>query len=275
MTRQLKSGIYLHRYQNNDLSREDKIHAPHRDTHALFNFAEQGSGRFLVDFKMHQLTAPVIVMVFPGQVHYIEACKNVTGWSIAFDPTLMGQELSQRLEQIFKSPLSIQKEGNLYKQLLTMLQLLQQFSESATTTEQSAAMQGLFVSMLQWLAGTLRARCAASHPASDRAKEIELGFKALLQRHFMEHKRPGFYSAQLRISTAHLGDTIKSLTGKSITTHIQEISLLEAKRHLYNTSLSVKEICFLVGYDDPVHFGKLFKKHCGLTPLAFRKKIRE
>ena len=79
----------------------------------------------------------------------------------------------------------------------------------------------------------------------------------------------------MNISTTHLGDTIKTMTGKSVTAHIQEMSLLEAKRYLYKTDLSIKEISFLVGYEDPVHFGKLFKKLCTVTPLEFRKQIRE
>lgn len=270
-----KSGIFMHHYVNEDLRQADNIHVPHRDTHALFNFATGGSCNFLLDFKKYTLTAPVIVMVFPGQVHYIDHCKNVTGWSIAFDPLLMDAELAQTLECIFKDPFALDADCSLYNQLVQLLQLLEQINRQANGSEQTAALQGLFVSTLQWVAGSLKDSCAQTAKVKDRSKAIELHFKTLLQAHFVSHKKPGFYSEQMNISTAHLGDTIKAMTGKSVTAHIQEISLLEAKRHLYKTDLSIKEICFLVGYDDPVHFGKLFKKTCGVTPLEFRKQIRE
>lgn len=270
-----KSGIFMHHYVNEDLLRADNIHEPHRDTHALFNFAIQGSCNFLLDFKKYTLTAPVIVMVFPGQVHYIDHCKNVTGWSIAFDPLLMDPALAQTLQCIFQAPLPIDPDSSIHRELVQLLQLLKQFNSQASGNEQTAAFQGLFVSLLQWTAGSLKVTCPETGKAKDRSRAIELHFKTLLQKHFVRHKKPGFYSEQMNISTAHLGDTIKSMTGKSVTAHIQEMSLLDAKRYLYKTDLSIKEICFLVGYDDPVHFGKLFKKFCGVTPLEFRKQIRE
>lgn len=272
---QAKSGIFLHHYDNEDLGRMESIHEPHRDTHALFNFATEGSCDFLVDFKEHVLKAPVVVMVFPGQVHYIKHCKNISGWSIAFDPLLMTLELSQTLEGLFHSPLRISSQDPFYQQLTQMMQLLQQICRQASGSEQTAALQGFFVSILQWTAGSLKATAGRTAKIKDRSKAIELHFKSLLQVHYVGHKKPGFYSEQMNISTAHLGDTIKAMTGKSVTTHIQEMSLLEAKRSLYKTDLSIKEISFLVGYEDPVHFGKLFKKCCGLTPLEFRKQIRE
>lgn len=50
---------------------------------------------------------------------------------------------------------------------------------------------------------------------------------------------------------------------------------MEAKRLLYFTDNTVKEIAYEVGYDEPVYFGKLFKKITKLTPLEFRKKFRD
>jgi len=270
-----KAGLLLHQYDKEDLSRNDVIFEPHRDTHAIFNFATAGSCTFLLDFERYALKAPVVVMVFPGQVHQIEQCINVSGWSIAFDPLLMNAELTQTLECIFQAPLSIEGGSNFYQEMLQFLSILTKIYEQAGGVEQTAALQGLFISMLQWTAGNLKQSCHCSTKITDRAGFIVSSFKSLLQAHYVTHKQPGFYSEQLNISTTHLGDTIKSLTGKSVSTHIQQISLLQAKRYLYKTDLSIKEICFLVGYDDPVHFGKLFKKHCQLTPLEFRKQIRE
>ena len=270
-----KSGIHLQRFVDENLNRSDKIHEPHRDTHVLFNFSVKGTGRFFLDFKTYTLISPVVMMVFPGQVHYIDDCQRVTGWSIAFDPLLMGPELQQALECVFKEPLPLTGNCDLYQELQHYFKLLAPIYAQAKGSDQTAALQGLLVSMLHWVAGTLKEHCAKNIDAKDRSKAIELHFKSLLQKHFIDHKKPAFYSEQMSISTAHLGDTIKTMTGKPVTQHIQEISLLEAKRHLFNSSLTIKEICFLVGYDDPVHFGKIFKKHTGMTPLEFRKQIRE
>jgi len=270
-----KSGIMVMHFENEDLTRQDRIFEAHRDTHALFNFATTGRCSFLLDFKKHQLEAPVLLMVFPGQVHQIEHCTGVTGYSIGFDPLLMTPELTKTLECIFQSPLPLDVSTDFYQELNQLLALLYTMYDKASGSEQTAAFQSLLISTLQWTAGQLKRNCSCQSPATDRARTIEADFKSLLQEHYVKHKRPSFYSERLNISTTHLGDTLKTLTGKSITQHIQELSFLDAKRYLYNTDLSIKEICFLVGYDDPVHFGKLFKRHCQLTPLEFRKQIRE
>ncbi|MCZ8216998.1 MAG: helix-turn-helix domain-containing protein, partial [Cyclobacteriaceae bacterium] len=73
----------------------------------------------------------------------------------------------------------------------------------------------------------------------------------------------------------HLNDTVKAFTSNSVSTHIQQISILEAKRQLYFTNKSVKEIAYDLGYDEPVYFGKLFKKITNHTPLAFRQQFRD
>ena len=97
----------------------------------------------------------------------------------------------------------------------------------------------------------------------------------LTKEHFKIWKQPAQYAAALSISTAHLNDTVKSLTGSPVSVHIQEASIMEAKRLLYFTANSVKEIAYEVGYEEPVYFGKLFKKVTNLTPLEFRKKFRD
>jgi len=271
----VKSGMMVMRFNNDELTGQDIIFEAHRDTHALFNFATSGKCSFLLDFKKHQLEGPVLLMIFPGQVHQIEHCTEVSGYSIGFDPLLMNPELTKTLECIFKEPLPLEAGTPFYKELCQLLDLLYTMFEKASGSEQTAAFQSLLISLLQWTAGQLKPCCSCQSQISDRARKIEADFKSLLQEHYIKHKRPSFYSEKLNISTTHLGDTLKSLTGRSITQHIQELSFLDAKRYLYNTDLSIKEICFLVGYDDPVHFGKLFKKHCQLTPVEFRKQIRE
>ena len=67
---------------------------------------------------------------------------------------------------------------------------------------------------------------------------------------------------------------MKALTGFPVSVHIQQASILEAKRLLYFTDKSVKEVSYEVGYDEPVYFGKLFKKVTNLTPLQFRQQFR-
>ncbi|MEZ0453718.1 helix-turn-helix domain-containing protein [Sphingobacterium thalpophilum] len=65
---------------------------------------------------------------------------------------------------------------------------------------------------------------------------------------------------------------MKDVTGQTVSQHIQDRVILEAKRLLYHSDKSVKEIAFELGYDDYPYFSRLFAKNTGISALAFRNK---
>jgi AraC family transcriptional activator of pobA len=76
---------------------------------------------------------------------------------------------------------------------------------------------------------------------------------------------------QLNLSPHYLSDLLRSLTGQSAQQHIQDRIIQKAKEYLSLTSLSVAEIAYLLGFERPQSFNKLFKRKTETSPLAFRK----
>jgi AraC-like DNA-binding protein len=105
-----------------------------------------------------------------------------------------------------------------------------------------------------------------------RADSITKAFRAKLDRDFITRKRPADYAEGLNISVAYLNECVRSATGLSVTHHIQQRVILEAKRLLYHSDNSVKEIATALGYDDYPYFSRLFTKVTGMTALAFRSR---
>ena len=64
--------------------------------------------------------------------------------------------------------------------------------------------------------------------------------------------------------------TVRDLTGKVAKDHIQDRLALEAKRLLLHTSLSIKEVAYEIGFEEPLHFSGFFKKRVGVSPSQFR-----
>jgi len=93
-----------------------------------------------------------------------------------------------------------------------------------------------------------------------------------LERDFVTVKRPTEYAQQLNISSPYLNECVKKTTGHSVSYHIQQRIILEARRLLYHSDLSVKEIATELGYDDYPYFSRLFSKVTGMTALGFRNK---
>lgn len=77
-------------------------------------------------------------------------------------------------------------------------------------------------------------------------------------------------AAHFGFSAAHFCTLIKKSTGRTFLQIIKEIKLTQACRALLETSLSIADICELVGYANPEHFMRLFKSTYGMTPGQYR-----
>ncbi|XZF15536.1 AraC family transcriptional regulator [Chitinophagaceae bacterium MMS25-I14] len=110
---------------------------------------------------------------------------------------------------------------------------------------------------------------------SKQVKSVSLTnhFKELLFAHIRATHRVSDYASMMHITPNHLNKVVKEITGKSPTTWIDEMLILEAKVLLYQTDFPIGEIAAELGFDDPSYFSRLFKKYEGTTPVAFRKMI--
>lgn len=66
----------------------------------------------------------------------------------------------------------------------------------------------------------------------------------------------------------------KAATGDSPTTYLQLLRIEAARQRLETSSLSVEQITHAAGYEDVSSFSRLFKKHTGLSPGAYRARFR-
>jgi AraC family transcriptional activator of pobA len=101
------------------------------------------------------------------------------------------------------------------------------------------------------------------------------GFPGAAYTEYKQLKSPGDYAAALHLSLSYLNEAVKEATGFTITYWIHQEVMLEAKRLLYHSSCTVKEIAYELGYEDPTYFSRLFKKTVGKTPGDFREQYRK
>lgn len=77
---------------------------------------------------------------------------------------------------------------------------------------------------------------------------------------------------QLHLSANYLGDLIKKETGKSAQEHIQLMLIDMAKEKIMDTSKSISEIAYELGFKYPQHFTRIFKKCVGSSPNEYRSQ---
>jgi len=241
----------------------------HRDDCYSFLLLEKGEGAMDVDFVKVVLPEAHAHYLLPGQVHHNIRTNSADAWYISVNTSLV----PKHYREVF--------EGNLLQQqpvalppdnLMQFRQLIHLLNEQFKSDPDAAFYAQLVHSLLESLIGMFAK--AYEHPVvagkSSRVFQLTQAFKKLLAEKIRQEKRPSFYAAQLHISEAYLNEAVKQLTGFTVTYWLMNELILEAKRLLVYSQLSVKEIAGQLGYADHNYFSKLFKKQSGLAPSDFR-----
>jgi len=77
-------------------------------------------------------------------------------------------------------------------------------------------------------------------------------------------------AGQLNLSPNYFGDLIKRESGRSAQEYIQNKLIDVAKERVFDTSKTISEIAYNLGFKYPQHFTRLFKQRVGYTPQAYR-----
>ncbi len=114
----------------------------------------------------------------------------------------------------------------------------------------------------------------------NRSSQIVKSFKKMLEKHYRDISkglvekpfRVQDYAAAQNLHPNYLSNVIKTKTGKTISTWMAEKAITEAKSLLQNSSISIKEIAYLLGFAEATHFSNYFKKHTKISPVVYRKQ---
>lgn len=105
----------------------------------------------------------------------------------------------------------------------------------------------------------------------DYSNKIVQATKEYLEAHYTEDISLEDVAEQVNISPQYFSKLIKKNTGFNFIDWLSMLRVKKAKELLSNSDLSVKEVCFMVGYKDPNYFSRIFKKRLGITPSDFVK----
>lgn len=247
----------------------------HRDDHYLFLLVTSGSCRFMIDFKQHDLRQNEVIYVYPGQVHVCTRADQVQAVALSLAPSLIPAIYSGAFETVngLQQPASLDTAATGI--LLQGLQLLEQL------LEQPADMffrQQMLAGAIDVCTGIFTGAYKDGQQAdtnSNRPEMIMRQFRALLVNHYLTLRTPSAYAAALHISAAYLSETVSAQSGFTVHHWIHEQLMLEARRRLYHTDETIKEIAHGLGYEDHAYFSRLFRKKTGLTPQQFRAHSRK
>ena len=108
-------------------------------------------------------------------------------------------------------------------------------------------------------------------------KDVLSRFESLLNDYFHSGKPQslglpsvGYCAEQLHLSPKYFGDLVKKECGKSAQEYIQLKLIDIAKEKIFDTSKTISEVAYDLGFKYPSHFTRFFKQHVGSTPNEYR-----
>lgn len=229
-----------------------------------------------IDFSKYNIQKNQLVFIPKGAIHWEIESKNLESYILLFKDDFLAKPMMEMVNGFVKYAI-IQR-----KLILDLTEIQsQEFRKLAEVIEQEQnqtehqnlifILQNLLLVWLNKMESIAQQFISENNFINKQM--LFQKFVALLDANYLQHKDVSFYCTQLSCTTKKLSQTLTDITGKSTNDIIIDTILLEAKRKLCYTNLSVKEIAFELGYDNQFYFSRIFKAKEKISPDEFRKQF--
>lgn len=99
-----------------------------------------------------------------------------------------------------------------------------------------------------------------------------LAAQSYLESHYASSISIESLANRMNMSPRNLSRRFSKATGESPSQYLQRLRIQAAKELLLDSTTTVAEISYQVGYEDVSHFSRLFQKHEGCPPQIFRSE---
>lgn len=239
-----------------------KVPFPHKHDFYQILLIDSGQGIHQLDFNRYKIKPRQVFVVKPGQTHAWTLKKDVKGLVIEFSQSSGLGELVESLEAMIDC---FQLEKGDFQKVSELVRLMKsEFEEESK--EDNKVLQNLLNAFL-----FLLIRLVKGETKTSKVRLVGQ-FKSLLEKHFREEHDVAFYAMKCHLPPKSFTMQLKRSLGKSPREVIQERLILESKRYLIYSDLSVGEIGYKLGFQDPNYFSRFFRVHEKCTPLDFKKR---
>lgn len=248
----------------------DHYHHPHRHPNLYqLSWITGGTGVHSMDTQSFPLAPNSLYLLAPGIVHTCHSSNHLSGFVLHFSPAFLPSSIIPLADNTFQF-IKVQPTDSQYiTDIFTKIH--QEFNE--VQKGQLQMIQSLITMLLIYKDRLVFKQ--TSSLSTNRTTDISQQFQWLVNTHFTTNKRLAFYAKTMNISVAHLKDCVKATTGIAASELIQKRVILEAKRQLIYSQLSISEIAYQLGFRDANYFFKFFRRHVGQSAGVFRKERRE
>jgi len=259
-----------------DANRHFSVKYPHRHDFFEVLYLLKGSGYHVIDGNKYEIKPPCVFFMSPGQAHKLELSNDIEGYIFIFtaDFYLLNRSNQNSLIEFpffytihqDNPPLLLEKESDTRFLETLFRQSIAEIKQVGDYTPE----------MLRSILDLILTTCAARYQVYENVLNKGKGqilvkrFFHLVEENHQKNLSLSDYSGMIGVTPNHLTQTVKLLTGKTSSQIIKSKQLMEIKRLLVHTNLSVSEIANQLNFDDQSYFTKFFKRETGITPIQYR-----
>lgn len=248
---------------------------PHRHDHYTLMWITDGQGTQVIDSREYEMLTNRVFFMQPGQVH---AMKNFErdGWLILFDEVVYNRFLQFHPLEESMGILNIaaaqpyvdldKATAGLYSAIVPLL-----VTETLAEMLDGNSIVHLLSVLLLRANAVYEKEFNYGYCENNEAKDVILRLQKLVEENYRTQQGNDFYAAGLHLQARRLNEIVRESLGITVHEIIQSRLLTESKILLSSTPLTVKEICYQLGFSDPAYFNRFFKKYTSLTPANYRK----
>ena len=258
------------------LRNKQKASKPHR--HSFFQLLWfKNSGNHYIDYEVIKHPANTLFLINTNQIHYFCSESSNEGYLFHFNDSFIS---NFNLDLLSRFTVSIFNEiSEPYINLSdSNVSLIPDISKGILLELEQKKENYSHIIMHQFLGLLFKIERIKNEQNSfktdansDFCKIVK--FKQEVIKNIDQQLSIEDFASRLNLSAKKLTALTKQYTLLTPGSLIKELKILEAKRMLSHQDISIKEVAYSLGFDQPTYFTKFFKKETKITPKEFQKQI--
>lgn len=262
---------------------EDNSHFDHLQRLNYYSIVliTEGNGRLNVDFSEYGIKANDVLFFATYQPFMISASEPIKGIVIYFHSDFYCIHNHQKevacngilFNNIYEAPVLSMDAKNL-ESFLFNIDLIKEEMKAAELAQHELLISYLKIILINLTRVKVKQTSELIVNYNNEKEPFLLqNLKDAIEMHYKVKHSASDYADLLNIAPNSLAKITKTHLNKTLTHLISERIIIEAKRELYLTSKSVKEIGYELGFNDEYYFSRFFKTNANVSPQLFRENV--
>jgi AraC family transcriptional activator of pobA len=250
---------------------------PHQH-HGLFQilYLRDGTAKIRLDDRQLDMRGPQVLVVPQMCIHGFRFARNAGGQVITLAYPLLDkidQQLGHRLAALTGPHIHQLGDDEESAHIRLAFNLID-IEYKRDAPYRNLLLESLLGTILVWIVRNSGPVQQEPPRVIGRGGRHFAAFCQMVEQSYTRHYPVAWYAGKIGITAAHLNVLCRQAANQSALELMHQRVLLEAKRNLVYTSMTVSVVSYTLGFSDPAYFTRFFKRQTGLSPKDFRLQAK-